>query len=39
MSEEDRSLDPPDWERLRAVGHEMVDVLLDWLRDIRQQPA
>jgi glutamate/tyrosine decarboxylase-like PLP-dependent enzyme len=39
MSEDDRSLDPPDWERLRAVGHEMVDVLLDWLRDIRQQPA
>jgi aromatic-L-amino-acid decarboxylase len=40
MSRQDeRSLDPPDWEEVRSVGHEMVDVLLGWLRDVRDQPA
>ena len=39
MSEDGRTLDPPDWEGVRAVGHRMIDVLVDGLRDVREQPA
>ena len=38
-AEQDASLDPPDWAPLRAVGHEMVEVLLRWLEGVREQPA
>jgi hypothetical protein len=37
--EGERSLDPPDWAPLRAVGHDMVEVLLRWLEEVRNQPA
>src|SRR5262245_65934846 len=39
MNEEERTLDPADWEVVRSVGHRMVDVLLDGLRDVRDAPA
>lgn len=39
MSEEERSLDPPDWGALRATGHEMLEVLLRWLEEVRGHPA
>ena len=39
MSEDGRTLDPPDWEEVRAVGHRMIDVLVDGLRDVREQRA
>ena len=29
------SLDPADWEGLRALGHRMVDELLAWQRGVR----
>ncbi|HZJ53853.1 MAG TPA: pyridoxal-dependent decarboxylase [Myxococcaceae bacterium] len=39
MSDDGRTLDPSDWEGVRAVGHRMIDVLVDGLRDVREQPA
>ncbi|HEY0384957.1 MAG TPA: aminotransferase class V-fold PLP-dependent enzyme [Pyrinomonadaceae bacterium] len=36
---EEETLDPEDWERLRALGHRMVDDMLDYLRDVRERPA
>ena len=35
MSGDPGTLDPADWEEVRAVGHRMVDVLVDGLRDVR----
>ena len=39
MSEDGRTLDPADWDEVRSVGHRMVDVLIDGLRDVREAPA
>ena len=33
------TLDPEDWENLKALGHEMLDDMLDHLRDIKKQPV
>jgi aromatic-L-amino-acid/L-tryptophan decarboxylase len=33
------SLDPEDWESLRAQGHRMLDDILDYIRDIRERPV
>lgn len=33
------NLDPADWERFRANGHEILDQLVDWLRDVRERPV
>jgi aromatic-L-amino-acid decarboxylase len=33
------SLDPTDWEALRALGHRMLDDMVDHLRDLRAQPV
>ena len=33
----DQSLDPKDWEAMRALGHQMVDDLIDYWAGIRQQ--
>jgi aromatic-L-amino-acid decarboxylase len=35
----EESLDPKDWEALRALGHQMVDEMLEKLREIRQEPV
>ena len=35
----EETLDPADWESLRALGHRMVDDALDWLRDVRERPV
>ena len=35
----EESLDPEDWEAERAIGHRMLDDMLDSLRDVRQRPA
>jgi glutamate/tyrosine decarboxylase-like PLP-dependent enzyme len=35
----EQSLDPADWEELRRLGHEMVDDMMDYLRQAGQQPA
>jgi glutamate/tyrosine decarboxylase-like PLP-dependent enzyme len=33
------SLDPNDWEALRALGHRMLDDMMDHLRDLRTGPV
>jgi aromatic-L-amino-acid decarboxylase len=35
----DETLDPPDWESLRLLGHRMLDDMLDYLRDVRERPV
>ena len=37
--ESEETLDPENWEKLRILGHKMFDDMLDYLRDIRKQPA
>lgn len=37
MKEE--TLDPDDWNSLRALGHRMVDEMLDYLRTVRERPV
>jgi len=37
--DDDRTLDPPDWEAFRATGHRMLDEMIDHLRDVRARPA
>jgi glutamate/tyrosine decarboxylase-like PLP-dependent enzyme len=44
MSEEnaaltEETLDPDDWESMRALGHRMVDDMLDFLRNVRARPV
>jgi len=34
-----RDLDPADWEQIRALGHRMMDDMIDHLRDLRHIPA
>lgn len=33
----ERTLDPDDWEEFRALSHRMLDDMLDYTRDIRDQ--
>jgi len=33
------TLDPQDWQRLRAQGHRMLDDILDYLEHIRERPV
>ncbi|HYS21141.1 MAG TPA: hypothetical protein VEO73_08640, partial [Gemmatimonadales bacterium] len=33
------SLDPSNWDELRALGHRMVDDMLDYLATVRSRPA
>jgi len=33
------TLDPEDWENLKTLGHEMLDDMLEHLRDIKKQPV
>ena len=35
----EETLDPADWEAMRALGHRMMDDALDWLRDVRERPV
>jgi aromatic-L-amino-acid decarboxylase len=35
----EETLDPEDWDELRALGHRMVDDLLDYLRTVRERPV
>jgi aromatic-L-amino-acid decarboxylase len=34
----EQTLDPEDWESMRALGHRMVDDMLDYMRTVRQRP-
>jgi len=35
----EETLDPEDWEPIRALGHKMVDEMLDFLRTVRERPV
>lgn len=35
---ENHTLDPEDWEAMRALGHEMIDDLIDYWQGIREEP-
>ena len=35
----EESLDPADWESARALGHRMVDDMIDYLQTVRDRPA
>lgn len=35
----EESLDPEDWSELRALGHQMLDDMLDHLATVRERPA
>ena len=39
MSTGAETLDPDDWEALRALSHRIVDDAIDYTRDIRQRPV
>ncbi len=39
MFESETSLDPSDWDALRAQSHRMLDEMLDYVADIRQRPV
>jgi aromatic-L-amino-acid decarboxylase len=35
----EETLDPEDWESMRALGHRMVDDMLAYMRTVRERPA
>jgi glutamate/tyrosine decarboxylase-like PLP-dependent enzyme len=38
-SETSETLDPKDWDELRALGHRMLDDMIDYAADIRDRPV
>jgi glutamate/tyrosine decarboxylase-like PLP-dependent enzyme len=36
---DDKTLDPQDWEQARALGHRMIDDAIDYLRSVRERPV
>jgi glutamate/tyrosine decarboxylase-like PLP-dependent enzyme len=38
-SRPEESLDPADWNELRALGHRMVDDMMDYLERVRERPV
>jgi aromatic-L-amino-acid/L-tryptophan decarboxylase len=39
MQLHEETLDPVDWEEMRALAHRMVDDAVDYLQDVRQRPV
>ncbi|HVO37476.1 MAG TPA: pyridoxal-dependent decarboxylase, partial [Spirochaetia bacterium] len=37
--DEEETLDPQDWEQMRALGHRMVDDVMETLRTVRERPV
>lgn len=35
----DLTLDPQDWDGMRALGHQMIDDLMDYWQEIREKPV
>ncbi|MBU7004700.1 MAG: amino acid decarboxylase, partial [Theionarchaea archaeon] len=35
----EESLDPDDWDKMRSLGHRMVDDMIDYLSSVRERPA
>lgn len=34
-----QTLDPEDWDAIRALGHQMMDDVINYLRDVRERPV
>jgi aromatic-L-amino-acid decarboxylase len=39
QASQEETLDPQDWGSLRLLGHQMLDDMFDYLRDVRQRPV
>ncbi len=39
VSASSETLDPKDWDDIRALGHRMLDDMIDYAADIRQRPV
>src|SRR5207249_4753725 len=37
--ENEETLDPDNWNELKELGHQMVDIMLDYLKNQRENPA
>ena len=35
----ERSLDPDNWDELRALGHRVLDDMIDYLQSVRDRPV
>ncbi len=35
----EETLDPRDWEEVRALGKQMVDDMIEYLRTVRERPV
>jgi aromatic-L-amino-acid decarboxylase len=35
----EETLDPADWESMRALGHRMVDDMVDYMKTVRERPV
>ena len=38
-AQRNHSLDPDDWEQFRAMGHQMLDDMVDYIRTVRDRPV
>ena len=39
LEPQEETLDPADWEAMRALGHRMVDDAMTWLQRVRERPV
>ena len=39
MSNHEESLDPQDWDAMKALGHRMVDDMMDYFANLREHPV
>jgi glutamate/tyrosine decarboxylase-like PLP-dependent enzyme len=39
LLENEKTLDPNEWSEIRELGHHMIDDMMDYLQNIRQQPT
>jgi aromatic-L-amino-acid/L-tryptophan decarboxylase len=39
QSESSETLDPPNWDDIRSLGHRMLDDMIDYAADIRDRPV
>jgi len=39
QSESSETLDPRNWDHIRALGHRMLDDMLDYAAEIRDRPV
>ena len=39
LSESSETLDPQNWDEIRAQGHRMLDDMIDYAANIRERPV